>query len=261
MARLNPAVMRALDVLELLMRSADPLTLRVLTETLGLPRTTAFELLTTLGARGYVVKSDGEPARFSLGVRAFQLGSAFADRLDYVDLGRAASRALTEQCDETSHVAVLDGVDVVYIARTESRQKVRMVSHLGSRLPAHATAVGKALLAQLSTAELRDRFPADVPLPRLTLKTITTLPDLEREMELIRARGYAIEECESNDAVCCAAAAVRDHVGRVVAAISVSVPENRWSALSHDHWISLVTGSAAEYSKNLGFASAINNLA
>lgn len=252
MARLNPAVMRALDILELVMRSEEPLTLRELMEALDLPRTTTFELVTTLVARGYLAKSDREPARFSLGVRAFQLGSAFANHLDYVDLGRAASRALSERSAETSHVAVLDGTDVVYIARTESRQKVRMVSHVGSRLPAYATAVGKALLAQLTADELRSRFPPGA-LTRLTEKTIATPAQLLREMELVRERGYAIEECESNIAVCCAAAVVRDHLGRAVAAISVSVPENRWSAHPNDYWTSLVTSAASEYSSSLGY--------
>lgn len=253
MSRLNPAVGRALDILELLMRSEHPLTLRELTEALNLPRTTAFELVTTLVARGYATKSEHEPARFSLGLRTFQLGAAFANHLDYVELGRAASRELSERSAETSHVAVLDGSDVVYIARTESRQKVRMVSRLGSRLPAHATAVGKALLAQLTADQLRDRFGPDTEIPRLTERTIGTYDDLAKEVQRIRELGYAIEECESNVAVCCAAAAVRDHLGRVVAAISVSVPESRWTAHPHDHWTSLVTSAAADYSRRLGY--------
>jgi IclR family KDG regulon transcriptional repressor len=252
MPRLNTAVTRALDVLELLMRK-DRTTLRELTDELGLPRTTAFELLNTLVARGYITKTDEEPARYSLGVRTFQLGSAFADRLDFVALGRAAADALSEQANETSHVAVLDGADVVYIARAESRQKVRMVSAVGARLPAHCTAVGKALLAQLSVAELRARFPPGTSLARLTDKTITTVPDLERELEAIRARGYSVEECESNVDVCCAAAPVRDHAGRTVVAISVSVPERRWTDKPREHWTSLVVESAAALSRRLGY--------
>lgn len=254
MTRLNPAVMRALDVLELLARQDRP-TLRELTDGLQLPRTTAFELVNTLTARGYVTRSDGEPARYSLGVRAFQLGSAFVDRLDYVALGDAAAKELSGRTNETTHVAVLDGTDVVYIARAESRQRVRMVSAVGARLPAHCTAVGKALLAYLSAAELRTRFPPDTPLRRLTDKTITTLPALERELETVRARGYSIEECESNVDVCCAGAAVRDGTDRVVAAISVSVPEQRWTAHPRDHWTALVVESAAAYSRRLGHAT------
>ena len=251
MTRLNPALMRALDVLEFLARQDQP-TLREVTERLELPRTTAFELVNTLVARGYVVKSDGEPARLSLGVRAFQLGSAFADQLDFVALGSEAADALSERTNETSHVAVLDGTDVVYIARAESRQRVRMVSAVGARLPAHCTAVGKALLAQLGTDELRTRYPPDAPLRRLTDKTITTLPALEKELELIRERGYSIEECESNVDVCCAAAAVHDRTGGAVAAISVSVPERRWAEHPPEHWTAVAVESAAAYSRRLG---------
>ncbi|SNT53341.1 transcriptional regulator, IclR family [Actinomadura meyerae] len=252
MPRLNTAVTRALDVLELLMREDQP-TLRELTDELGFPRTTVFELLNTLVARGYVTKSADEPARYSLGVRTFQLGSAFADRLDFVTLGRAAADALSEQVNETSHVAVLDGTDVVYIARAESRQKVRMVSAVGARLPAHCTAIGKALLAQLSADELRERYPPGSELARLTDKTISSVQALEKELELIRGHGYSIEECESNVDVCCAGAPVRDHTGDTVAAISVSVPEPRWTAKSREQWAALVVGAASSYSRRLGY--------
>jgi len=252
MARLNPALGRGLDILEALVETPEAPTLRDLVERLGIPRTTAFELTNTLVARGYLSKSEGEPVTFTLGPRSFQLGSAFADRLDYVALGRIAASALSSRSDETSHVAILDGTHVVYIARAESTQQVRMVSSIGSRLPAHATSVGKALIAQLSSAEFDRRFPRGEPLSRLTPNTVTDVDSLREQCVRIRAQGYAIEECESNLDVCCAAAPVRSQVGDVVAAISVSVPENRWTVHPPEHWGELVLESAASYSASLG---------
>lgn len=253
MGRLNPAVMRALDILDHLIEAVDAPTLRDLTDALGLPRTSVFEIVNTLVARGYLAKSEQEPARYALGPRSFQVGSAFTNRLDYVALGRVASTSLSEKCNETSHVAILDGADVVYIARAESTRTVRMVSSLGARVPAHCTSVGKALLAELSDAEFDRRFPADTPLRKLTEKTITSPEALRKELARVRERGYALEECESNTDVCCAAATVRDHFGQVVAAISVSVPQNRWVDQPHEYWTSLVLEAATRYSEGLGY--------
>ncbi|MGD9606582.1 MAG: IclR family transcriptional regulator [Leucobacter sp.] len=253
--RMNPAVSRALDILETLVERPDPPTLRALTEELGLPRSTVFELTNTLAARGYLVKSAKEPVTFTIGPRAFQLGSAFAERLDYVAIGSKTAQELSNRSLETSHVAILDGTHVVYIARAESQHPVRMVSSLGSRLPAHATAVGKALIAQLSEEEFSARFPADAELAPLTPNTIVDPARLAQECARIRERGYSLEQCESNVDVCCAAAAVRDSAGKVVAAISVSVPENRWVTRPAEQWAELVLESAGAYSRMLGYAA------
>jgi IclR family transcriptional regulator, KDG regulon repressor len=251
--RSNPAVVRALDILDHLTITEHRPSLRELAQTLGLPKTSAFEIVNTLVARGYLTKDEQEPTRYSLGPRSFQLGSAFANRLDYVAIGRGAATKLSEKTNETSHVAMLDGTDVVYIARAESAHTVRMVSALGARVPAHCTSVGKALLAELSDLEFDRRYPAGQKLPRLTDNTITSPTKLRKDLAQVRTRGYSIEECESNVDVCCTGAAVRDRTGEVVAAISVSVPEYRWAAHPHEHWISLVLDAAGEYSASLGY--------
>lgn len=253
--RMNPAVSRALDILEALVERPEPPTLRALTEQLGLPRSTVFELTNTLTARGYLSKSAKEPATFTIGPRAFQLGSAFAERLDTVAIGSKTAQELSSRTLEASHVAILDGGHVVYIARAESQHPVRMVSSLGARLPAHATAVGKALIAQLSDEEFSAQFPANEELRRLTPRTIVDPERLAHECSLIRERGYSLEQCESNVDVCCAAAPVRDSTGAAVAAISVSVPENRWVTRPSEEWAELVLKSAEAYSRALGYTA------
>lgn len=253
MGRMNPAVMRGLDVLEHLADTAQSPSLRELAEALSLPRTTTFEILNTLVTRGYVAKCGAEPTRYTLGTRVFELGSAFTNRLDYAALGRVAATKLSETSNETSRVAILDGTEVVYIAKADSPRTVRMVSALGSRVAAHCTSVGKALLAELADAELERRFPNGQSLAELTPNTITSPSALREELDLIRSKGYAIEECEANIDVSCAAATVRDHFGDVVAAISVSVPENRWTDHPHEHWTSMVLEAAQSYSESLGY--------
>lgn len=254
MARTVPAVARAMDILELFLDGDVELTTRDLAGRLGLPRTTVFELVNTLVSRGYLSRENGEPPRYRLGVRVFQLGSVYADRLDLAREGRAVAEDVGARCDETVHVAVLDGTDVIYIAKVDSTHSVRMVSAVGRRLPAHSTGVGKMLLAGLPPAAVRVRLPTDRPLPALTPRTLTSVPRLERELERIRIDGTAFEHGESNDDVSCVAAPVYDHRGEMVAAMSISVPSSRWGQRSDQDWALLVGDGATELSRRLGHA-------
>ncbi|UGQ10853.1 IclR family transcriptional regulator [Yinghuangia sp. ASG 101] len=250
MARLTPAVTRALDILELFLDAEDPLSAPQIVRRLGLPRTTVHELLVTLVARGYLVQ---EPSGYRLGVRVHQLGSSYAERLDLAAEGRHVARGVAELCGETVHIGVLEGTDVVYIAKVDSTHAVRMVSATGRRLPAHCTAVGKMLLASLSDDALRARLPEGVPLPAMTARSITETPALFAELAAARERGTASEDRESNADVSCVAAPVRDHAGDVVAALSISVPTLRWNDERREELRRLAASGAEELSARLGY--------
>jgi IclR family transcriptional regulator, KDG regulon repressor len=158
-------------------------------------------------------------------------------------------------CDETVHVAVLEGTEVIYIAKMDSTQPVRMVSAVGRRLPAHCTAVGKMLLATLSPAAFEARYPARQRLLSMTPHSISSTPALRRHLAEIRTNGVAYEFCESNDAVACVAAPVRDHEGQVVAAMSISVPIVRWDDERAKKLGSIVREGAVALSTRLGHRS------
>lgn len=251
MGRVVPAVSRALDILELFL-DGPALSAPDITERLGLPRTTVHELITTLVERSYLVPEPGQPTRYRLGMRPFQLGSAFAERLDLAHEAREVAERVAAECDETVHVAVLDGTYVVYIAKADSTHPVRMVSAVGRRLPAHCTGVGKMLLSGLSEAALDARYPRDRELSGMTPQSITSPARLRTRLAEIRANGLAYDHCESNEAVHCVAAPVYDHAGEMVAAISISVPLMRWDDERRHQWSELVRTGAATLSQNLG---------
>src|SRR5215203_2637999 len=115
MGRLVPAVTRALDILELFLDGDETLSAPEITRSLGLPRTTVHELLTTLAARNYLVTVPDQPGRYRLGVRPYQLGSRYAAQLDLPAEAQQVARSVAETCDETVHVAILEGTDVIYI--------------------------------------------------------------------------------------------------------------------------------------------------
>jgi DNA-binding IclR family transcriptional regulator len=222
---------------------------------LQLPRTTVHELVTTLSARSYIVPVPGQPGRYRLGVRPYQLGSRYAEQLDLAAEGQQVARSVAETCDETVHVAILEGTDVIYIAKVDSTHAVRMVSAAGRRLPAHCTSVGKMLLASLSEQELSARIPDDADLVAMTPNSITEPDALRETLTGIRARGIAVESRESNPDVSCVAAPVRDRTGQVVAAMSISVPMIRWSDERRVELEQLAAKGAAELSERLGHRS------
>jgi IclR family transcriptional regulator, KDG regulon repressor len=251
-ARAVPAVSRALDILELFVAHAA-LSASEITQRLDLPRTTVHELVTTLADRGYLTAEPGAPVRYRLGMRVFQLGGHFAERLDLVGEAAAAAAETAAACDETVHVALLDGTEVIYIAKQDSTHPVRMVSAVGRRLPAHCTGVGKMLLSSLAPEALAARYPADRPLSGMTPQSIRSVSQLRGELARVRAAGIAYDDCESNDAVCCVAAGVYDHTGAMVAAMSISVPTLRWSPARSEELTGLVRHGAGQLSRRLGF--------
>jgi DNA-binding IclR family transcriptional regulator len=227
------------------------LTAPEVTRRLQLPRTTVHELLTTLAARSYLVPVPEQPGRYRLGVRIYQLGSRYAEQLDIAAEGQQVAREVAETCDETVHVAILEDTDVIYIAKVDSTHAVRMVSAAGRRLPAHCTSVGKMLLASLPETDLESRISGR-EFTAMTPNSITDADRLRSVLAGARERGIAVEHRESNPDVSCVAAPVRDSAGRVVAALSISVPMIRWSEEREAELAELAAKGASDLSIRLG---------
>ncbi|MFE0650887.1 IclR family transcriptional regulator [Streptomyces sp. NPDC059534] len=251
MGRLVPAVTRAFDILELFLQGDGTLSAPEITRRLQLPRTTTHELVSTLTARNYLVPVPEQPGRYRLGVRTYQLGSRYAEQLDLAAEGRQVAHEVAETCGETVHVALLEDTDVIYVAKVDSTHAVRMVSAAGRRLPAHCTAVGKMLLAALPEAELDERLDGR-ELVAMTPRSLTDPDVLRAALAEIRILGVALEQQESNPDVSCVAAPVRDRSGRVVAALSISVPVHRWSEERENELTALAVKGAGELSVRLG---------
>ncbi|MBE3002023.1 IclR family transcriptional regulator [Nocardiopsis sp. HNM0947] len=255
MARRTPALQRGLDILELFTDGRESVSAPEVVAELGLPRTTVHELLHTLSARAYLTRHPEIPGRYRPGLQLFRLGSAYTDGLDLPTLGREAAREMVEECNETSHVAVLDDRHIVYLAKVDSSHAVRMVSSLGRRLPAHCTALGKVLLAALPDEEVLRRL-GQGRLEPLSADSITDPDRLVRELAGVRDSGSAVEVCEANPDVSCVSAPVRDRTGQVVAALSISVPQHRWSDERCEQLRELVRDGARRFSLRLGASGA-----
>jgi IclR family acetate operon transcriptional repressor len=218
------AVDHCLQLIEALSAAEAPRGVTELSAELGLAKSTVYKLLQTLRQRRYVVQ---EPAsgRYRLGLKFVELGGVVLDGLSIRELAQAHLQALMEATRETVQLGVLDGREVVYADKIESRQTIRMYSRVGRRSPAHCTALGKALLACQPEPTLRALLPAS--LRRYTPRTITTWSRLRDELKQVRAEGYAVDDEEFEEGLRCVAAPVRDHTRAVVASLGVAGPAAR----------------------------------
>ena len=214
---------RTLDVLETLAASPRQWTLVDLARALDIPKSSLHGILRTMVRRGWVA-ADPTGTRFRLGLRALQVGASYLDGDDAVSLASAALDELSRLFGETVHLGRLDGPQIIYLAKRESVHPLRLYSAIGRRLPAHATALGKALLAALPDATVAATL--HLPLARLTPHTITDPAALRAELAAIREVGYAVDREENSEGITCFAMAVPLAVP-ATDAVSVSMPVAR----------------------------------
>ncbi|OEU87326.1 hypothetical protein DB35_28255 [Streptomyces abyssalis] len=215
---------RVLAILDLV-ADRGPVRFTDVTAELGLPRSSAHGLLATLAARGYL-ELDEETRRYGLGLSAWRLSQAYSGHGDLERHARPLMEELAAESGETVQLARLEGIHNVYVAIAHSPRPMKLVSHVGSRLHAHATGVGKMLLAGLSPAEARRRLSAE-ELPRLTDRTVTDVDALMDVLEKVREDGYAEDREEYVEGCRCVAVPVHGPGGTAVAAMSVSMPAFR----------------------------------
>ncbi|MBQ1023603.1 IclR family transcriptional regulator [Micromonospora sp. C95] len=214
---------RTLDLLELLAERPQPWALADLARALGIPKSSLHGLLRTLVGRGWV-QTDESGNRFRLGLRALRVGAAYLDGDDQVGLLSGVLDELSRRFGEAVHLGRLDGDQVVYLAKRESVHRLRLYSAIGRRLPAHATALGKALLAEHPDTDV-DRM-LTWPLARLTQHTVTDPEALYTALAAVRTTGHAVDREENAEGIRCVAMAV-PLASPAVDAVSVSVPASR----------------------------------
>lgn len=244
------AVDRALAILETLKAAGEALGVTELGARVGLHKSTVYRLLATLARHGYV-QQDPATERYSLGLKLVELGTAVLDHLELRELARPYLKRLMEASQEVAHLVVLQDGDVVYIDKVECPGPVKMYSQLGRRAPAHATAVGKALLAFLPPAQVEAILARG--LPRLTPHTITDPERLRTELHLVRERGYAVDNEENELGIRCVAGPIFNHTGQVVAAFSISGLAMRLTVPRLEGLAGLVCRTSQEISARLGY--------
>ncbi|WP_234553946.1 IclR family transcriptional regulator [Thermus caliditerrae] len=236
---------RGLGVLEVLSELGEA-GLSPLAERTGLSRSTLYRLLQTLARRGFVEEEGGV---YRVGPRAFTVGQAYL-RKNLLEAVRPEMEALAQATGESVNLAVLAGMEALYLDQAEGTKLVRLFTAPGSRAPLHATGVGKVLLAFRGV-------PEGLPLTPYTPHTLTSPEALERELAGVRRQGYALDNEEKELGVRCVAAPVFGPGGEVVGAISLSAPASRLSLEEAHRLAPRVVEAAWRASLRLGFTGPV----
>lgn len=218
-----PAVSQALALLRLLAARAAPMPAASVARELGLPRSTTYHLLSVLEAEGFVVHLP-EARAYGLGVSVFELGSAYLRHDPLERLARPLLVRLVDRVGVTAHLGILHGAQTLYLLKENPRGAVPLVTDVGVRLPAHLTAVGRAMLAHLPRAQVRALYPGVASFVDRTGAGPATPTELRRLLADERARGWAQEDGHVTPGIASVAAPVHDHSGRPVAAVGLTFP-------------------------------------
>jgi len=221
-----------------------------LAKRLGLAKSTVHRLASTLLEAG-ILEQNPADGKYHPGLALFELGTMVRRKMDFTMEARPFLRTLMEKTGETVHLAILDHDSILYIITHESKQALRMGSKVGTRVPAHSTAVGRALLAFQPDEEV-ERIIAR-GLPASTPRTIVDAKALHRELATVRARNYAIDDEESEIGLRSIAAPIRIYSGAVIAAISIAGPVHRMTRKALLGWSRELVDAADAVSQRLGW--------
>ena len=238
---------RMMALLDALASYPDPVSLKELATATGLHPSTAHRILNDMVAKRFVDRS--EPGTYRLGMRLLELGNIVKSRLNVREAALPYMQALHRKTQQTVNLSVRQGDEIVYIDRAFSeRSGMQVVRAIGGRAPLHLTSIGKLFLS-VDDAKLVRAYATRTGLAGNNKNSITDLAKLERELSLVRARGYARDNEELELGVRCMAAGVRDDAGRLIAGLSISAPADRLS----DDWLDDLITTTTDISSVLGF--------
>ena len=250
-----PGLERGLLLLCEFTRSNRTLTAPELARRLALPRSTIFRLLTTLETMGFVTRSGNE---YRLGMSVLRLGFEYLASLELTELGQPLLARLCDRVNYPSNLVVRDGRSIVYVAKVSPPSVFSSAVNVGTRLPAHATVLGRILLEDLSLSELRELFPEE-HLEQHSPCTPKNALELFDMVQADRQRGFVSGEGFFESSISTVAAPVRDGSSKIVAALGVTVPTAQIAHVNFNELLLQVRRSADELSRLLNYNSGAAN--
>lgn len=245
------SVDRALSILDVLSDFESGVGLTEISVKLNLHKSTVYRLLSTLIFKGYV-EQDEITNKYRLTLKLLELGNKRIENIDVLEVARPYLNELMKKTNEVVHLVLLEGYEMVYIDKVESHNTIRMYSRIGKRSPAYCTAVGKAILAYLPEKKV-DEIWKQSDVKKHTQYTITDLPKMKEELEIIRRNGYSVDEQEHELGVRCLGSPIFNHNGEVFAAISISGPTMRFTKEKASELSSLLKEYSKKISEKLGY--------
>jgi len=245
------AVERALAMLETVAQQPEGLSNAQISRKLKIPKSSASYILRTLETQGYLHR-DEETAKYRVGLKILSLSRGALSGIDVREVALPVMRHLMEKTHLTCHLAILDGPDAVYIEKVEPQGFLRVDTWVGRRMRVHATSVGKALVAYIPPERL-EKIVSERGMEKRTPKTITALPRLLKELEKVRAQGYAVDDEENNLGARCVGAPVFNQHGTIEASLGLSGTIHQINAHTMPRIVEALKDAARHISMQLGY--------
>lgn len=229
MDKLHNPTLRVCKILDLIGKNRD-LNLTDISDNLSLSKSTIQPILKTLVELNLLYFNQ-HTKTYNIGYKCYSIGSSFIDNNNGLTIIKNHMKDIVNECNEICQLGILDSMDntrVFYIAKEEPVQSIKLISKIGSSLPAHATALGKCLLSQFDNNTIDKLYDSKKTLPKITERTVTNINDLKEEIKLINEQGFIREIGESSEGVECVAVPILKN-NNMVASISVSLPTFRSS--------------------------------
>src|ERR1700675_856122 len=247
----SAAVERALAMLEAVAQESAGLSNAEISRKLKIPKSSASYILRTLETQSYLIR-DEDSGKYRVGLKILSLSRGALGGSDVRGVALPIMRHLTHQTGLTCHLAVLDGPEAVYIEKVEPEGFIRMDTWVGRRMRVHATSVGKAIVAHIPQEQL-EQILHKSGMEKRTPKTITTLPRLLKELEKVRAQGYAVDDEENNLGARCVGAPVFNQKGAIEASVGLSGTINQVNAQTMPRILEALKDAARHVSMQLGY--------
>lgn len=252
--KLNRTTQRTVEILKLISRSPEGATLDDLCASLNLPKTSAYDIVTTLAEMGMVNVTRGQKQSYTIGLMAYRIGINYTNNLDFLGTIEPVLKAFSKEVGKTVFFGIPSDHHVVYISKFEPENPIITTATVGSKNPMYCTSLGKVILAY-SDEETREQVINRIKFVKHTGRTILNREQLLKELEAVRERGYAFDAREMEEHMQCVGAPVFDRDGSVLGAVSVSSlykPAEDYEALGK-----LVSEKAMEVSRLIGFLGKI----
>jgi DNA-binding IclR family transcriptional regulator len=244
------AVERALGMLEAIAQEPEGLSNAEISRKLQIPKSSASYILRTLVQRSYLNR-DPQTGKYRVGLKILSLSRGALSGLDVREVALPIMRHLMEKTNLTCHLAILDGPEAVYIEKVEPQGFIKMDTWVGRRMRVHATSVGKTLVAYIPQDRLEKILSSGME--KRTSKTITTVPRFLKELDRVRAQGYAVDDEENNMGARCLGAPIFNQMGTIEASLGLSGTTQHVNAQTMPRIVEALKDAARHISMQLGY--------
>lgn len=254
--KINRTAMRTIEILDIISKHRKGLTLKEIMRMMDIPQTSAFDILQTLLKMNVIEEKNEEFKRYSIGIKAYEIGMAYSNYTDIIHIAEPYLEELGEKLGKTTFLGILDNSQISYIFKYEPSNTIITTAKIGSRNELYCTSLGKVLLA-FSEDEIAKSLMDQMEYVPKTNNTITSKEDLHKEINKIRQNGYAIDDRELEEHIFCIGAPIFDSKNNVIAAISATGLYKK--DMNLDYEVRLILHIATLISQRLGNVDVIKD--